>query len=485
MTGSTPHTFSNMSTQTIDAVGNLHDTKGQFAGHVQVEGDPASVLTQTAAVMCDRCEGPWGEDLTCARCTTEDGDVRPVDQPGPLFTEDPKDLAAIRRAEEARWGDVSSVREGSRTPWGEAQHVSRPAPGIAVASTAGHGGIKLSPERNAAVPPAFRNASGWYEEDCESHIVAWVHPEAFPHYLGGDLEAIRADARQHLIDGMPDEWEKTTGEEIPFGVSSEKDRRAWAEKVKGQTLLYGQNAQEHPDYPGMVVVTTKGPDGEFSRHMMPVADYKKAGSVVGYGAARSGCLQPVPASAIEVPEPKEPKKVRQPITRVSVAGMTPTMQSRATVDLDKRWRDGTGRTFTMREEIASGAYCGKTVTYDNQGKAEYHLRRTGDESRITPVSKAIWDAFQAEDERSPADTALAKWRSKQAATDRAARSYDRNLTVKLGKESQKLYEEYTRLRDEESAARKPAQEAAKAAREAADKAALDAAYAKAKTDGLV
>ena len=32
----------------------------------------------------------------------------------------------------------------------------------------------------------LRNASGWYEEDCESNIVGMYHPEAFPHYKDGD-----------------------------------------------------------------------------------------------------------------------------------------------------------------------------------------------------------------------------------------------------------------------------------------------------------
>ena len=39
-------------------------------------------------------------------------------------------------------GDVSNVREGSRTPWGTADWVSHVAPGAVQVSTAGHGGIK-------------------------------------------------------------------------------------------------------------------------------------------------------------------------------------------------------------------------------------------------------------------------------------------------------------------------------------------------------
>lgn len=39
----------------------------------------------TGPLLCDRHGGPWGEDLTCARCTYQDGTVRPpLDDPGPL-----------------------------------------------------------------------------------------------------------------------------------------------------------------------------------------------------------------------------------------------------------------------------------------------------------------------------------------------------------------------------------------------------------------
>jgi len=74
------------------------------------------------------------------------------------------------RSEEERYGRIS-VREGSTTPWGRAQHVENLAPGVAFASTAGHGGYKLSQQRNKQVHPAWRRRGGWYEEDCERYIV--------------------------------------------------------------------------------------------------------------------------------------------------------------------------------------------------------------------------------------------------------------------------------------------------------------------------
>ena len=53
----------------------------------------------------------------------------------------------------------------TRSPWGPIQHAEQLAPGIWQAGTAGHGGIKLSRQRNAAMPDFMRIKGGWYEED--------------------------------------------------------------------------------------------------------------------------------------------------------------------------------------------------------------------------------------------------------------------------------------------------------------------------------
>ena len=69
------------------------------------------------------------------------------------------------------------------TPWGEPQVVTEIAPGIVRFHTAGHGGIWLSPERNAQVPKRLRQETwmehglrGWYEEDSDAGIVALIFP---------------------------------------------------------------------------------------------------------------------------------------------------------------------------------------------------------------------------------------------------------------------------------------------------------------------
>lgn len=64
------------------------------------------------------------------------------------------------------------------TPWGDPQTTEILAPGIVQFTTASHGGIWLSPERNAQVPARLKRRTflrnglkGWYEEDCDAEIV--------------------------------------------------------------------------------------------------------------------------------------------------------------------------------------------------------------------------------------------------------------------------------------------------------------------------
>lgn len=63
-----------------------------------------------------------------------------------------------------------TVHERMHTPWGSAQTARMLAPGIGLVTTASHGGIKLTAERNRQVPAYMRRDGGWYEEDCECSI---------------------------------------------------------------------------------------------------------------------------------------------------------------------------------------------------------------------------------------------------------------------------------------------------------------------------
>jgi hypothetical protein len=67
----------------------------------------------------------------------------------------------------------------AHTPWGASQGATLYAEGIERHSTAGHGGFKLSAERNRKVHPTLRSKGGWYEEDSEWAIVAITFPHLF------------------------------------------------------------------------------------------------------------------------------------------------------------------------------------------------------------------------------------------------------------------------------------------------------------------
>lgn len=70
------------------------------------------------------------------------------------------------------------------TPWGESQQTDTIAEGITWVSTAGHGGIIISPERRAAMPKSLREFAPFaggnaYEEDCDVAIVIAAFPQHF------------------------------------------------------------------------------------------------------------------------------------------------------------------------------------------------------------------------------------------------------------------------------------------------------------------
>ena len=71
-------------------------------------------------------------------------------------------------------GDDEMTGTTMRTPWGCSQDIVELAEGVWRVSTAGHGGLKLSPERWAELPAAVRDTMmyrAFAEEDCEESIV--------------------------------------------------------------------------------------------------------------------------------------------------------------------------------------------------------------------------------------------------------------------------------------------------------------------------
>jgi hypothetical protein len=67
----------------------------------------------------------------------------------------------------------------TQTPWGlsDAQHNFRR--GIISYETPSHGGFHVSKTLNTQVHPIWRDAKGWYEEDCAWSIVVLTFPSSF------------------------------------------------------------------------------------------------------------------------------------------------------------------------------------------------------------------------------------------------------------------------------------------------------------------
>jgi hypothetical protein len=80
---------------------------------------------------------------------------------------------------------------GTNTPWGVADHAEQIAIGIMSYSTPSHGGIHLSPARQAMIPDYMRRNDGWYEEDCDWALVATVFPEYFTKYAHYAKETLK------------------------------------------------------------------------------------------------------------------------------------------------------------------------------------------------------------------------------------------------------------------------------------------------------
>lgn len=114
------------------------------------------------------------------------------------------------------------------SPWGAIQDKRELAPGIWSVSTAGHGGIKLSRERNAAMPDYMRNEGGWYEEDCEWAKAAVVHPIGFQRTIKikGKPDKTEFDiAMETFRNWHPSQYERFTGVLLEKGQSLIRDEQ--------------------------------------------------------------------------------------------------------------------------------------------------------------------------------------------------------------------------------------------------------------------
>jgi hypothetical protein len=162
------------------------------------------------------------------------------------------------------------ARMNCNTPWGASQIATIYADGVVSHMTAGHGGFKLSAERNAQVHPALRSDGGWYEEDCAWASVAITFPDLFTGFEKRCAEAT-------LRDWEPDAWEAISGTSLGPGQSRVKDRRTFEAEHADDWI--GISALRSDFHPGMTeVIATRGGrhdrKAEEQRFLVPSAEYQ-------------------------------------------------------------------------------------------------------------------------------------------------------------------------------------------------------------------
>lgn len=309
------------------------------------------------------------------------------------------------------WGDVSAVKPNGRSPWGEIQYADHIAPGIASVGTAGHGGIKLSPERNRHVPAGVRRASGWYEEDCEQHAVCYTFPEEMAGLMG-DAERTRSAAVQGLRDWYPQECadlgidvDATNSLTLRLDKAAaerEAVRRANTEQfVTTSDRNFGWVPDTH-----RVITATQESTGT-TRHLLAPRSFWS-----DHGTSMTNTPIVVdPDSYVDVTDLVEqdtefwqdPGATAEPVHDpdqwgYDPASLTPTQRERSEAELAKVWRftqdDGSQVTRSLRDQLAAEGVRGKSTSRYGEGKREYVLQvGPTDSSTVRPVSAATYNAM--------------------------------------------------------------------------------------------
>lgn len=190
-----------------------------------------------------------------------------------------KVLQQAQHDQEKRALGRRDIPGGAHTPWGPSQGGTVYAEGATSHSTAGHGGFKLSAERNRKVHPMLRADGGWYEEDECWAIVAVTFPHLFT-----ALERRCAD--QTIKDSWPDAWEAIFGTILAPGESRTKDRRALEAEHATDWIVVSAITSEQQKGFAECIATPGGKRGagtEERRFLVPAGEYDigRFGFVIG------------------------------------------------------------------------------------------------------------------------------------------------------------------------------------------------------------
>jgi hypothetical protein len=304
-------------------------------------------------------------------------------------------------------GNVSNVQVGSRTPWGTADSAHHIAPGIVVVGTPGHGGVKLSPERNRKVPTALRNASGWYEEDCDAYIPMMVHAGDMKRPSESADEAYRR-AELGVINWFPDQYERAFNAVLPVGASSQKDQKTWNELHASDEIAVSAISSEG----GMVKVDVcRGGRGDRGKNLdssrtilVPKSDYDNLDLRQPLGKHNGSFIVDQTKHYVDVTPPAPPSKAPLPRFRgIDTSRLGVDARFRAERDLKRVFNFQNAPSRTLREIVESGGVTSKSSMIVSAGRRMYYLRHAVEAEGQSPtespyaleVSKATWDAVDA------------------------------------------------------------------------------------------
>ncbi len=163
---------------------------------------------------------------------------------------------------------VTKPREGDQSPWGTIDGVTDILPGMWFVSTPSHGGIKLSPERQAQIPEYLRTGKrsvpdtgkSWYEEDCEWAIPYAVFEAELKEKGRGIDGKLWTDEmhRKTLRTWYPDLYERFYGVTLKPGESEKRDEEVFYKEHAEDWLVICAWGDWYKDTPkGYVRVAAK------------------------------------------------------------------------------------------------------------------------------------------------------------------------------------------------------------------------------------
>jgi hypothetical protein len=132
--------------------------------------------------------------------------------------------------------------------WGAIADTFEVAPGIWSVDCEGHGGWKLSAERNAEVAAEWRIDDGWYEEDCEYKIPMYTFCDELEDFrrartVDGDDTFGREHLEHGLINEHPDAWEAITGAVIQPGESATRDQQLFIAATRDKFVSHAATSR--------------------------------------------------------------------------------------------------------------------------------------------------------------------------------------------------------------------------------------------------